>query len=355
MKKIRLVDVFDQFTARLENAPRKLTFKEGMDFTGWKANFKKKVLELLGPFPDAVPLNLEVIEEELVEDFIDDGIPAFKRQKIIYDTEEYASCVAYLLIPADIKDGEKIPGILNAHGHGAGKLKLATEMDPSSWVQGSDIPGYEASAIHLIKNLRCVVIVPDWRPFGERALNKDFARPNRDPCNVSHIAFKYFGFNLLALNVWDAMRSIDVLEKLPYVDKSRISMLGKSYGGTMTTYTTALDDRIKCAMICGYLSTLDDAFSMRGLGNFCGSQFIPGLLEWGDIPDVVGLIAPRPLLIEAGTKDFCFIFYDTTHAYEKLEKIYKASGHPESLDRDTADVGHEYIFNKLIPFLKKNL
>jgi hypothetical protein len=98
-------------------------------------------------------------------------------------------------------------------------------------------------------------------------------------------------------------------------------MVGKSYGGTMTTYTAALDDRIKAACVSGYLSTLDDAMSRRGLGNYCGAQYLPGLLEWGDIPDVVGLIAPRPLLIEAGERDTCFVFPDTTKAYERLAKI----------------------------------
>ena len=102
-------------------------------------------------------------------------------------------------------------------------------------------------------------------------------------------------------------------------------------------------------------TTQNDAFSMRGLGNYCGSQYLPGLLEWGDIPDVVGCIAPKPLLIEAGTKDLCFVYEDTTIAFNQLKKIYEAAGAIDNLDRDVAKVEHNYIFNKALKFFEKNL
>lgn len=349
--------MYDQFRARFEDAPRKMTFTEGMEFVPWKEQFVQKIRELLGPFPEPVPLDVEVQEEIYLDEFEDGGIPAFTQQKIVYNTEQYASCTAYLLVPAGIKDGEQRPGILCAHGHGSGKAQMIG-FDAMTWPQKNsspaNAPNFEATALHLVKD-GYVVIAPDWRAFGERALDKEYCRNNRDSCDITSMSFEYFGFKLLALNVWDAMKTIDLLQSLPYVDGNRIGMVGKSYGGTMTTYTTAFDDRIKAACISGYLSTLDDAMSRRGLGNYCGAQYLPGLLEWGDIPDVVGLIAPRPLLIEAGTNDDCFVFPDTTKAYERVETIYEAAGARELLDRDVADVSHEMIFQKLPAFFKNYL
>nr|MDO8111727.1 alpha/beta hydrolase family protein [Candidatus Sigynarchaeota archaeon] len=357
MSNKRLIGVYDQFRARFEDAPKKLAFTKGTAFAAWKERFKSKVKELIGPFPAPVPLNAEVQEELSLDEFEEAGIPAFIQQKIVYDTEKYAACVAHLLVPKNINKGEKRPAVLVAHGHGSGKAQMVG-ICPTTWNprNGSPTggPNFEALAIHLVGQ-GFVVLAPDWRPFGERSLKPEYCRPGRDSCNVTDMSFQYFGFTLLALNVWDAMKSIDLLQSLPYVDGKRIGMVGKSYGGTMTTYTTALDDRIKVACVSGYLSTLDDAMSMRGLGNYCGAQFVPGLLEWGDIPDVVGLIAPRPLLIEAGKKDDCFIFPDATKAYEKLVTIYEAAGHRENLDRDVADVEHEMIFQKMPEFFKKYL
>jgi len=357
MAKQRLLAGYDMIRARFERAPRRLAYVAGASFEDWRVRFKQKVLELIGPFPEAVPLRTEVVEEETINDFVEAGIQPFIQSKIVYDTEPFGSCVAQLLVPGGIKHGERRPAVLCAHGHGSGKHQMIG-FDQSTWQpkNGSPpgAPNYEAAAVHLVK-LGYVVIAPDWRAFGERALDPEYTRKGRDPCNVLHMSFGYFGFTLLGLNVWDAMRSIDVLQSMPQVDPGRIGMVGKSYGGTMTTYTTALDDRIKAACISGYLSSLDDAMSRRGLGNYCGAQYLPGLLEWGDIPDVVGLIAPRPLLIEAGNRDDCFVFPDTTKAYERLAEIYKAAGHPDRLDRDVADVEHEFIFKKLPGFFKQYL
>jgi hypothetical protein len=349
----RLIRALDQIRARLAEAPRALAYHEGDDFETWKAQFKAKILDLLGTFPDSVPLNPEVIEEVVVDDFADAGIPAFTQQKLVYDSELYASVVAYLLVPRDIEPGERRPAILNAHGHGSGKSEMVG-LDPKCYAPGSDAPTVSAAALHLVKE-GFVVLVPDWRPFGERLLDPDFARAGRDPCNVAYMGFGYFGYNLLALNIWDARRSLDLLETLPFVDSSRIGMVGLSYGGTMTTFVTALDERIKAAVVSGYCSTLNDALSLRSKGNYCGSQYLPGLLQWGDIPDVLGLIAPRPLLIESGSLDDCFIIEDTTRAYNHLREIYAAAGAIDNLDRDIAEVPHQYVFHKLVPFLQNHL
>ncbi len=349
----RLLSVFDQFTARLADAPRKLSFKQGQDFQKWQAQFKKKVLELLGPMPKSVPLNMQVLEEEKITELGEYGIPSFRQQHIVFDSEKYASVPAYLLIPDDIKPGERRPAILNAHGHGPGK-SLLVGLAPKSFEPGSAKLSNEAAALFLVKE-GYVVLAPDWRPFGERALDAKYCRQGRDPCNVTSMSFEYFGYTLLALNIWDARRSIDLLQTLPFVDPDRIGMTGLSYGGTMTTYTTALDTRIKAAAVSGYLSTLDDAMSMRGTGNYCGAQYLPGLLNWGDIPDVFGLIAPRPLLIESGMNDNCFIFEDTSRAYDLLRAIYGAAGAAGKLERDVDIVPHIYILKKMMPFFKKNL
>ena len=44
--------------------------------------------------------------------------------------------------------------------------------------------------------------------------------------------------------------------------------------------------------------------------NFCGNQFVPGLYRLCDVGDLQGLIAPRPLLLEIGLHDTCFLYED---------------------------------------------
>nr|MDO8118107.1 alpha/beta hydrolase family protein [Candidatus Sigynarchaeota archaeon] len=164
MAKQRLLAGYDMIRARFAHAPRRLAYVAGTSFDEWKAKFKQKVLELIGPLPETVPLRVEVVEEETIYDFIEAGMPPFIQRKIVYDTEPFGSCIAYLLIPKDIKQGERRPAVLCAHGHGSGKHQMIG-LDQSTWQprNGSppDAPNFEAAAVHLVK-LGYVVIAPDW-------------------------------------------------------------------------------------------------------------------------------------------------------------------------------------------------
>jgi len=269
----------------------------------------------------------------------------------VYDTEEFATVPAWLLVPKGIRPGERRPAILCAHGHGRGKDDVAGVLPPP------DSQEY-ATALKRIQNGNYdyarqlvqrgyVCLAPDWRNFGERKASLDWTRRDSDPCDKVYLGYAYLGFELLALDLWDAMRSLDYLQSLPFVDPDRIGMVGLSFGGTMTTYLSALDERIRCAVISCYLSTVPDSgLSRRGKANTCGSQFMRGLLTFGDIPVVAGLIAPRPCLVEAGEQDLGFFVDDAQQAFAYVSSIYAAAGVPERTAADIHPGGHAFSGKK---------
>ena len=55
------------------------------------------------------------------------------------------------------------------------------------------------------------------------------------------------GQDLTHYRIWDGMRAIDYLLTRPEVDPQRIGCCGQSGGGTLTTFISALDERVKCA------------------------------------------------------------------------------------------------------------
>ncbi|HJN19034.1 MAG TPA: acetylxylan esterase, partial [Armatimonadota bacterium] len=59
-------------------------------------------------------------------------------------------------------------------------------------------------------------------------------------------------------------------------------------------------------------------------------------------PDVFGLIAPRPLLLELGTNDGTSPEIFATEAYSEIERVYGAAEAPERLDIDIFETGHRY-------------
>jgi dienelactone hydrolase len=347
-RKKRYLSPYDSVTAWIKHEQSALTFqgKSREDYEAWRKEFYKRLRILLGPWPEAVSLDAETVERVDCGDFV--------REKVVYDTEKYVSVPAYVLVPKGIKPGEKRPGILAAHGHGRGKADICGVFDSDEERQFVGELNYDYACQFARRGY--VVIAPDWRGFGERRSPADWAREGRDPCNVNYMAHGYLGQHLLMLQIWDGMRTLDYLQSRPEVDGKRLGVCGLSFGGTMTTYLAALEPRLKAACISGYLSTIKgDAITMRGKGNFCGSQYMPGLLTIGDIPEVAGLIAPKPLVVEMGELDQCFIIEDMKKAFARLKRIYTAAGCADKLAADVHPAGHAWSGVKAFPMFDKQL
>jgi dienelactone hydrolase len=305
------------------------------DWKKWRKEFRQKLMKNLGPKPEAIPLEVEVLERV--------QMPGYVREKIIFNPDPFSSIPAYVLIPDSASESNPRPAILCAHGHGVGKDSLA----------GITPAEYQKQSAVALALQGYVTIAPDWRGFGER-LDRDewVRRPGRDGCNVAYLAYGYFGYQMLNLDISDAQRCLDYLQSLPYVDSKKLGCIGCSFGGTMTTYISAVDQRIKSAVIVCYLSSVEDALNDRGKGNTCGSQFMFGLRGIGDISDVAGLIAPRSCMVQIGSNDDCFIEADALKAYRHLEKIYKSAGAKDNLVLDHFEGVHEIDMDSAITFFK---
>jgi len=341
----RLVNVRDSVNALLKTRPS-MSFKGRTkeEWREWRRTFRRQLLRNLGRFPDPVPPKAEVLETSE-----GDG---YRVEKLVFDADRYSSVPAYLLVPADLEEGERRPGVLAAHGHGRGKVDVAGVASRDEYERFIRPLNYDYAKKFAQRGY--VVIAPDWRCFGEREPDGEWVREYRDKCNVSYLAYGYFGYHLLTLNIWDGMRTIDYLQSRPEVDPRRIGCVGLSFGGTMTTYISALDPRVKAAVISGYMSTVrGDALTDRGKANTCGSQYSPGLLKYGDIADVAGLIAPRPLLVEMGKRDQCFVIEDAKKAYRHLSRIYSAAGARDRLDSDVHPGPHAFSGAKAFDWFAK--
>jgi hypothetical protein len=204
-----------------------------------------------------------------------------------------------------------------------------------------------------------VVMAIDWRGFGER---DDRRKPHtndvdgqnsqkRDLCNLHYLRASILGMTVLGMDISDGMCAIDYLCQQDFVDAHRIGVMGLSFGGVMATWMSICDERVKAADVICYSDRFAD-FGMRDV-NFCGSQITPGLFELCDVPDLQGLIAPRPLLVEIGTFDECFKIDSAMSCWKEVEKIYEAAGTRELLELDLFEGGHRWGGNKSVAFFRK--
>jgi dienelactone hydrolase len=298
-------------------------------FDGWRARCTSRLRTLLGPFPEPVAANLELLEDE------DAG--GYRRQKLVFDSEATMSVPAYLLVP----DGRDAPGpaVLAIHGHGPGKAAVCG-------TEPTDAPNGDY-AVQLVRD-GFVVLAPDLRCFGER---QDWNPPDHYACDINLVHAVMAGVSPLTQNLWDLACALDVLEAHPLVDMGRIGAAGLSYGGTMTLLLTAWDPRVKAAVVSGYLSSWAESHKVPW--NMCGSQVLPGMLGQLEHVDLGGLVAPRPLLVETGTEDMIFPLTAAEAAVAELGKVYAHLGADDALEHDVFEGGHQWHGARAGPFLQR--
>ena len=160
------------------------------------------------------------------------------------------------------------------------------------------------------------------------------------------------GETMVAWRVYDVMRTMDWIETRPEIDAKRVGCMGISGGGTITTFASALEPRIRAAMISGYLNTFrDSVFSIP----HCIDNYVPGILEWCEMYDVAGLIAPRPLFSEAGEKDDIFPVAASRASFERVKKVYEVLGKPDLAEQEIFQGEHSFCGRRGLPFLAQHL
>lgn len=309
----------------------------------WRDAALPKLRELLGEFPQPVDLAPEVVYS--VED---NGLI---RERVVFDSERHMSVPCVVLRLADMPSDGGAPAILCSHGHGPfGKEPVAGNA--TSEALRANMARHNYNYAERMARRGYLTISPDLRCFGERADGGD-PFPGRDRCNVHFLRGAIMGIYTLALNIWDMMRCIDYLQTRSEVDPDRIGMMGLSQGGTMTTFTAALDTRIKAADIMGYLNPWYD-FGIRA-ANFCGSQIAPQVYAYLDTHDIAGLIAPRPLLLEIGVHDTTFAAESMLKGYRAVKRIYAAADASDRLWADIHPGEHAFAANKAFDFFETYL
>ena len=86
-------------------------------------------------------------------------------------------------------------------------------------------------------------------------------------------------------NILDMRRAVDYLCSRPEVRSDRLGCFGHSMGSTFTWLVGPWEPRLKCLVAN------------------CFPNFIPGLRQHGDTPDIAALAAPRPLHLNFGAAD----------------------------------------------------
>jgi len=319
-----------------EHVPRfSFTGATKAEFDAWKRAALPAVLATLGNAPARVPLNPELLAE-----WEHDGL---RKQRWIIDVGRHISATFQVNIPGDLREGEKRPTLCCWHGHGQFGKEPVMGNDASPELR-ANIAAHSYNYGHVMAKSGFVTYAIDWIGCGERG---DGNKPHystknmgRDWCNIYYLHATMLGMTSISINMAQGMAATDFACTLPCVDADRLGVMGLSGGGTMTVWSALCDARFKAVEIIGY-SDLWAIFGLRDT-NYCGMQVAPGLFALVDLPDLQGLIAPRPLLVDIGAYDSCFNIDGAMQCFHQVEKIYTAAGVRDRLALDLYPQEHSW-------------
>jgi dienelactone hydrolase len=316
------------------------------DARRWQAAFGETLRALMGP--TRPPAAWESVLERIVT--LDDHV----REERLLRADGVDPVPVHLLLPRHAAQGPSVtdrrPAVLAIHGHGSyGHDAIVGRGDSPEFARDVAQAHYDYG-LQLVRQ-GYIVAAPCLTPFGRR--KPAAAKPKGgDACTTTFVGLQLLGRLLMGENLRDIFWTLDFVAAHPGVDMRRIGCVGLSYGGRMTMLATALDPRIKVAVIAGALNCLQERLA-TGAG--AGCQIIPNLLTYGDVPEISSLIAPRPCLWQVGSKDALLDPEWVQTALDRITRIYRAYGAEGQLRVDRFEGGHEWHGATAYPLLKEIL
>ncbi|MBC8325786.1 MAG: hypothetical protein H8E27_09205 [Verrucomicrobia subdivision 3 bacterium] len=262
--------------------------------------------------------------------------------EVVLDVWDDVFAWGYLLVPKDIKKGERRPVVVCQHG----------------------LEGLPIDAVTRDTNERAFRY---YKGFAAELADRGFVtfaphNPYRgqDAFRVLQRKANPLGRSLFSVIIAQHNRIIDWLESQPFVDKTRIGFYGLSYGGKTAMRVPALVPRY-CLSICSadfneWIKknvTTDARFSYLFTGEYEMFEFNLG--HTFNYAEMAALIAPRPFMVERGHKDG--VAPDEWVAYEfaKVRRLYANLGIPERTEIEYFNGPHSINGKATYDFLHRHL
>ncbi len=275
-----------------------------------RTRLRQNLLKAWGGFPQTpcalAPKKLGEIQRD-----------GYRIEKLIFQTRPGIWMTANAYVPD--RPG-KLPALLAVHGH---------------WPGAKQDPVVQARCIGPAK-LGFFVLAVDAFGAGERGVGRELGEYHGEM--VAATLFPV-GRPLSGLQVYENMRAVDYLLTRPEVDPERLGITGASGGGNQTMYAGGWDDRFKAVVpVCSvgnYQAYLSAAC--------CMCEVVPGALRFTEEWGVLGLTAPRALMVVSATRDaFQFSIPESQKSLRLAAPIFQLYGQPDHIRQAIFESHHDY-------------
>lgn len=271
---------------------------------------REKLQQSWGTFPqqtvDLEPRILGTLDRE-----------GYRVEKLLFQTMPGVWMTANAYVP----DGDgKRPAVLCVHGH---------------WKGAKQDPHVQARCIGLTK-LGFFVLAVDAFGAGERAIGKSLGEYHGEMTAATLLPV---GRPLSGVQVYENQRAVDYLQTRPEVDSERIGITGASGGGNQSMYAGAWDERF------------DAVVPVCSVGNYqaylgaacCLCEVVPGALQFTEEWGILGLTAPRALMVINATRDaHQFSVSEANTSLAAASDVFQLSSSGDKLRHTTFESQHAY-------------
>ena len=297
--------------ADYETAPLALRFaqKPAQDAAAWQTLARAKLAELAG-------YRREPAAPRLVYDTVFPLPGGGERRRVYLRARAGVDIPIHIFAPREGAQPAPVMLCLQGTNSGAhlswGEVRLPADAD----MQGYDFALQAAARGYL-------AVAIEQSCFGERG-ERAMAPRSDAPCVDATMHALLLGRSLMGERCSDVSAVADWLigeAGVLGIDPARIYAMGHSAGGSVALFAAALDARIAGALACGCIGFIRDTIGRRRDSQ--GQNVIPGILNWMEIADVVGLVAPRPFVTVAGESDPIWPASGAVAVCEEARAIYE--------------------------------
>ncbi len=345
-----MLGAYGDWAAGLAPDPPRLSLRRGgwPRLDDWRAEARARLLMRIAPPEVPGPPAAETVTETVA-----DGV---RVEALRWAMPYGPPAEGVLLTPAD-REGP-FPGVLALHDHGGDKWhgwrKIATDGSrPTPMIQRhwdwlySGRPWANALARRGV-----AVLAFDGFAFGSRRIrladvpervrgdlppappqtDSGIRAYNRWASSYESTVAKSLvsaGTTWPGVTLADDRAALDVLAAHPAVDPARLGCAGLSGGGLRTVYLGGADPRVTAAVCVSMMTTWRD-FALHTSHTHTWMVYPPILPTELDYPEVLGLRAPLPTLVQMNRQDRLFTFEETARADAILREVYALADAPEA-------------------------
>ena len=297
---------------------------DGGDFTAWQHRARTALADLIRFDPDHAP----AIDTRHV----------WTRphrlgqiQKLMLVGDDGVEVPIYWCLP---EAGQaRRPAMICLQGHTTG-MHCSIGVSQANEMVDEPVAGDRDFALQCMAHGVAAVCV-EQRGFGER--RDDFTQ--RTDCQHMAMRALMLGRTLVGERVADVALACRWLLEREEVDPQRVGVMGNSAGGTTAMYAAAMIDAIRLLVqSCSFGFLRDTWFT----GRRCVCGYVPDMMPALDLPDVVALRAPKPVIIVGGATDYHCPAEPLEQAFTVLRQRYEAAGAAAACELVVGPEGHRF-------------